>query len=203
MIKNLHKSADRDRHQEGDDEGWNGPPQSGLCSEKASVSGLCDRLRQSLYGIGTRRRVRCLGARHELCPRVGLLPLIQPLTGRMCRIASRIENHKNRCRVICREFGGVKNVKKLLTFFLPTSRTSRKASPDRHRQLQFGASARLTMSLTSADSVEADAIRRSAASALLRRTLSSARHERKAVARRAATWAFLLSSASTESATNS
>ena len=68
MIQHLHEGADRDGDQEGDDEGGYRAPQSGLCGEEASVSGLRDRLRQSLDGIGTRRRVRCLGARHEVPP---------------------------------------------------------------------------------------------------------------------------------------
>ena len=78
MVEHLHEGADRDGDQEGDDEGGNRAPQSGLRGEEASVSGLRDRLRQSLDGIGTRRRVRCLGARHELPPCRIVAALTQP-----------------------------------------------------------------------------------------------------------------------------
>ncbi len=68
VIQNLHEGADGDRDQKGDDERGYRTPQSRLCSEEAFIGRLRDRLRQSLDGIGTRRRMRSLGARHVVPP---------------------------------------------------------------------------------------------------------------------------------------
>jgi len=68
LIRDLHERADADGSEEGDDEGGDGPAQHGFCDQQALISGLRDRLCQSLDRIGLDTRARNVRTRHAFAP---------------------------------------------------------------------------------------------------------------------------------------
>ena len=105
MVEHLHECADRDGDQKGDDQGRNRAPQSRLGGQKTPIGRLRDRLRQALDGIRSRRRTRCLSARHH-SPHLDFY--FQSLDPEGCAASPRITVDWNRSPAICRESVNVK-----------------------------------------------------------------------------------------------
>ena len=96
-LAHVDEGRDAEREQKGDDEHRYGAAQKGLGGEEPPVGGSCDRLSQTLDGIGMRRRARAFGARH-LRPPFGMSP--SPLTRKGCAASLPNHFHSNRNRFV-------------------------------------------------------------------------------------------------------
>ena len=95
-LADVDDGGDAERDQECDDQHRHRAAQNRLGGQQPPISGLRDRLRQSLDGIGTRRRARAFGARHRRPP-FRIVPVTLDTEG--CAASLRISSDLNPNRI--------------------------------------------------------------------------------------------------------